>query len=147
MAAGADHCRWLWNGRIAGTRSPRGACASFSISPTRPVFGPPKLVGPVLVDIHTAERNDRWLHLVGKGGRPGKVTSPPLARTALDQYLVQFGLPVKAARWDPRAPLIASLEPDSSTYITGTRLWAVMRRFFIQAAVGPEFVKFTPKIA
>ncbi|MGR5342321.1 tyrosine-type recombinase/integrase, partial [Vibrio astriarenae] len=47
-----------------------------------------ELVGATLGDIRTDERNDRWLHLVGKGGRPGKVALPPLARTALDQHLV-----------------------------------------------------------
>ncbi|ALD90599.1 integrase/recombinase XerC [Cupriavidus gilardii CR3] len=93
-----------------------------------------ELVGATLGDIRTDERNDRWLHLVGKGGRPGKVALPPLARTALDQHLVQRGLPVTPARWDPRTPLIASLEQDSVTNITGTRLWMVMRRFFGQAA-------------
>jgi len=75
-----------------------------------------------------------WLHLVGKGGRPGKVALPPLARTALDRYLIQRRLPVSSARWEPRTPLIASLDEDSTTGITGTRLWHVMRRFFRQAA-------------
>jgi len=93
-----------------------------------------ELVGATLGDIRTDEHDDHWLHLVGKGNRPGKVALPPLARTALDQYLVQRRLPVTPARWDPRTPLLASLEQDSTTGITGTRLWKVRRRLFHQVA-------------
>jgi site-specific recombinase XerD len=93
-----------------------------------------ELVGATLGDIHVDEHHDHWLHLIGKGSRPGKVALPPLARSALDQYLVQRGLPVTPARWDPKTPLLASLELDSAASITGTRLWHVMRRFFGQAA-------------
>lgn len=93
-----------------------------------------ELIGATLGDIRTDEHHGHWLHLVGKGSRPGKVALPPLARTALDQHLVQRGLPVTPARWDPKMPLIASLEQDSATSITGTRLWTVMKRFFGQAA-------------
>lgn len=74
------------------------------------------------------------MHLVGKGSRPGKVALPLLARTALDQYLVQRRLPVTRACWDPKTPLVGNLEQDRTTGIIGTRLWNVMRRFFDQAA-------------
>ncbi|MGF6919739.1 site-specific recombinase XerD [Paraburkholderia sp. 40] len=57
-----------------------------------------ELIGATLGDIRTEEHGDHWLHLVGKGGRPGKVALPPLARTALAQYLVQRRLPVTPAR-------------------------------------------------
>lgn len=93
-----------------------------------------ELVSATLGDIRVSEHGDHWLHLVGKGSRPGKVAVPPLARTALDQYLGQRRLPVTWTRWDPTTPLLASLEQDSTTSITGTRLWHVMRRFFRQAA-------------
>jgi len=46
-----------------------------------------ELVGATLGDIHTDDHGDHWLHVVGKGGKLGKVTLPRLARTALDQYL------------------------------------------------------------
>jgi len=72
---------------------------------------------------------DHWLHLVGK---TGKVALPPLARAALDRYLVQ--LPTTPARWDPKTPLMGSLEQDSTAGITATRLRSVMRRFFTEAA-------------
>lgn len=93
-----------------------------------------ELVGATLGDIHTDEHGDHWLHLVGKGSRPGKVALPPLARTALDQYLVQRRLPVTPTRWEPQTPLLAQLEADHAMGITGTRLWKVLRRFFDQAA-------------
>jgi site-specific recombinase XerD len=93
-----------------------------------------ELVGAVLADVRVDERGDHWLHLVGKGGKPGKVALPPLARTALDQYLVQRKLPVTPERWNPRTPLVGSLGDDGSVGIAGARLWRVMRRFFTQAA-------------
>ncbi|KGW18144.1 site-specific integrase [Burkholderia pseudomallei] len=87
-----------------------------------------ELAGATLGDIRTDEHGDHWLHVVGK------VALPPLGRTALDQYLVQRRLPVTPTRWEPKTPLLAPLEADRGTGITGARLWAVMRRFFDQAA-------------
>jgi hypothetical protein len=60
-------------------------------------------------------RGAHWLHLVGKGGKPGKVVLPPLARTALDRYLVQRCLPAAQGRWEPKAHLIGGLAPDIAT--------------------------------
>ncbi|WP_232427480.1 phage integrase family protein [Burkholderia ubonensis] len=92
-----------------------------------------ELVGATLGDMRTDEHGDHWLHLVGKGGKRGKVTLPRLARTALDQYLVQRGLPVTPARWNPATPIVASLEEDGASIET-TRLGRVLRRFFQLAA-------------
>jgi site-specific recombinase XerD len=92
-----------------------------------------ELVGATLTDIRRDEHGDHWLHVLGKGGKRGKVALPPLARTALDQYLVQRGLPVTPARWNPATPLVASLEEDGAG-IESTRLWRVLRRFFVQVA-------------
>jgi site-specific recombinase XerD len=80
------------------------------------------------------DREERWLHVVGKGARTGRVTLPPLARTALDRYLTQRRLPTTPARWDPATPLLASLEQDHAGGVTSARLWAVLKRFFAQAA-------------
>ncbi|MGF6979830.1 site-specific recombinase XerC [Paraburkholderia sp. JPY465] len=77
---------------------------------------------------------DQWLHLVGKGSKPGKVALPPLARTALDQYLAQRRLPVTPQRCNPKTSLVASLGEDGDAGIAGSRLGRVMRRFFAQAA-------------
>lgn len=88
-----------------------------------------ELVGATLGDIRTDEHGDHWLHVVGKRGKLGKVTLPHLARTALDQYLVQRGLSVTPARWNPTAPIVASLEEDGESIET-TRLGRVLRRFF-----------------
>jgi site-specific recombinase XerD len=92
-----------------------------------------ELVGATLADIRRDEHGDHWLHVLGKGGKRGKVALPPLARTALDQFLVERGLPVTPARWNPATPLVASLEGDGA-HIESTRLWRVLRRFFVLIA-------------
>ncbi|CAN7752829.1 tyrosine-type recombinase/integrase [Variovorax sp. LjRoot84] len=93
-----------------------------------------ELVGARLAQIEVDVHGDHWLHLVGKGSKSGKVALPPLARAAVDRYLMQRQLPLTPARWDPKTPLIGSLELDSAAGITTTRLWSVMRRFFVQVA-------------
>lgn len=93
-----------------------------------------ELVGATLGQIETDAHGDRWLHLVGKGSKAGKVALPPLACAALDRYLMQRKLPITPARWDPLAPLIGSLDQESTAGITATRLWSVMRRFFTKVA-------------
>ncbi|AOJ73491.1 hypothetical protein WS83_12420 [Burkholderia sp. MSMB2042] len=71
--------------------------------------------------------------MLGKGGKLGKVALPSLAWTALDQYLAQRGLPVTPTRWNPTAPLVASLDEDGAG-IESRRLWRVLRRFFVLSA-------------
>lgn len=95
-----------------------------------------ELVNATLGDVLTDANGDHWLRLIGKGSRPGKVALPPLAWHALEQSLLQRGLPVTPARWQPKGPLLARLadEADSAAGITPARLWHVMRRFFNQAA-------------
>ncbi|KVM71158.1 integrase [Burkholderia ubonensis] len=92
-----------------------------------------ELVGATLRDIRRDEHGDHWLHVIGKGGKLGKVALPSLARTALDQYLVQRGLPVTPTRWNPATPLVASLDEDGAG-IEPRRLWRVLRRFFVLSA-------------
>lgn len=92
-----------------------------------------ELVGATLGDVRRDEHGDHWLHVLGKGGKLGKVALPSLARTALDQYLVQRGLPVTPSRWNPAMPLVASLDEDGAG-IESTRLWRVLRRFFVLVA-------------
>jgi site-specific recombinase XerD len=93
-----------------------------------------ELVGATLGAIEFDTRGAHWLHLVGKGGKAGKVVLPPLARSALDRYLVQRGLPTTPGRWEPKVRLIGGLTPGVTTGITAARLWRVMRRFFLRAA-------------
>jgi site-specific recombinase XerD len=93
-----------------------------------------ELVGARLGGIQTDARGDHWLHLIGKGSKAGKVALPPMAWTALDRYLMERGLSVSPARWNPKTPLIGSLGNDSAASISGVRLWEIMRRFFVQAA-------------
>jgi site-specific recombinase XerD len=93
-----------------------------------------ELVGATLGMIEVDAEGDQWLHLVGKGAKAGKVTLPPLARAALDRYLVKRGLPTTRSRWEPSTSIVGSLEGDSTSGITAARLWAIMRRFFQQVA-------------
>ena len=93
-----------------------------------------ELVGATLGMIEVDAEGDHWLHLVGKGSKAGKVALPPLARAALDRYLVQRRLPTTPTRWEPSTSLVGSLEQDSEAGITATRLWAIMKRFFTEVA-------------
>ncbi|AOI86292.1 integrase [Burkholderia pseudomultivorans] len=92
-----------------------------------------ELVSATLGDVRRDEHGDHWLHVLGKGGKLGKVALPSLARTALDQYLIQRGLPVTPSRWNPGTPLVGSLDEDGAG-IESTRLWRVLRRFFVLVA-------------
>ncbi|WP_423194602.1 phage integrase family protein [Cupriavidus sp. H18C2] len=92
-----------------------------------------ELANAALRHLDVDAAGDHWLHLVGKGGKPARVTLAPLARAALERYMLERGLPVSRARWNPVMPLIGSLD-GSETGITPLRLWEVMRRFFRLAA-------------
>jgi site-specific recombinase XerD len=74
------------------------------------------------------------LRVTGKGQKAGRVALPPLAWDALTRYLVERRLSVSPARWRPDTPLVGSLAADDVGAISGMRLWAVLRRFFRQAA-------------
>lgn len=94
-----------------------------------------EFVGATLGQIETDVHGDHWLKLVGKGSKAGKVALPPLARVALDNYLMQRGVPTTPAMWKPSTPLIADLQPESGqNRITSSRLWNVTKRFFVTTA-------------
>lgn len=94
-----------------------------------------ELVGASLGQIEVDAQGDRWLHVLGKGRKAGKVALPSLAQSALDRYLVQRGLPTTPARWSPNVRLVGGIGADGTAGISATRLWSVMRRFFAQVAV------------
>lgn len=93
-----------------------------------------ELVGVTLRSVHIDDHDDHWLRLVGKGSKPGKVALPPLARSALQRYLVQRGLPTTPSMWIPTTKLIGSMDLENQSGISATRLWVVMKRFFETAA-------------
>jgi site-specific recombinase XerD len=97
-----------------------------------------ELVGATLGHVETDVRGDHWLRVTGKGKKRGSVALPPLAWDALARYLAERRLPVLPVRWNPQTSVIASLEADSDVAISSTRLWMVMRRFFLLAAVAIE---------
>jgi site-specific recombinase XerD len=89
-----------------------------------------ELVNVTLINIRTDAQGDHWVDLVGKGQKAGKVALPPLARRALERYLVERGLPVSPERWTPGTALIASLDETDRQGLSTVRLWAIMKRFF-----------------
>ena len=93
-----------------------------------------ELVNVTLGDIRTDAQGDHWVNLVGKGQKAGKVALPPLARAALDRYLIERQLPVSPERWQPTAALVPSLNADSTDALSTVRLWAILRRFFQSTA-------------
>ncbi|QCP54426.1 hypothetical protein FAZ95_36510 [Trinickia violacea] len=92
-----------------------------------------EFVGAVLRDIRPGGRGESWLHLIGKGGKPGGVALSPLATEGL-QYLVERRLPVSRQRWNATTPILASLGEDDGAGITDAHLWRVTRWFFLKAA-------------
>jgi site-specific recombinase XerD len=78
------------------------------------------------------DHEERWLHVVGKGNRAGRVTLPPLAKSALDRYLVHRGLPTTPKKWNPKTPLVGDIGGEAG--INRARLWVVMKRFFATVA-------------
>lgn len=103
-----------------------------------------ELVDARLGAIDSDAHGDTWIRVVGKPHKAGKVMLPPLARAALDRYLVQRGMPVTPSKWRPSTPLIGSLGEDGHG-ISSWRLWRVMRRFFATAAEVVE--EGTPTLA
>ena len=94
-----------------------------------------EFVGATLGQIETDAQGDHWLKLVGKGSKAGKVALPPLARVALDHYLMQRGVSTTPAMWKPSTPIIADLQAgNGQDRITSTRLWTVTKRFFVTTA-------------
>lgn len=94
---------------------------------------PSELVGATLVNIDRQLGGDSWLHVRGKGDKPGKVGLPAMATAALERYLVQRKLPVSPELWAPGLPLVPSLIDDGEG-LTTARLWALLKRFFLMAA-------------
>jgi site-specific recombinase XerD len=100
---------------------------------------PSEMVAAVLGHIQDDARHDPWLNVLGKGSKHGKVVLPLLARGALDRYLAQRGLPVTRTLWNPSTPLVPALAEEGAG-VSASRLWSVMRRFFLHAATELETV-------
>jgi site-specific recombinase XerD len=91
-------------------------------------------VGARLGNISADERGAKWLEVRGKGARLGRVALPPLAWSALEHYLRHRGISVQMERWDPNAPLVGRIGDEGEDHITASRLWRVMKQFFLRAA-------------
>ncbi|MET3552641.1 site-specific recombinase XerD [Burkholderia sp. 567] len=99
-----------------------------------------ELVAATLGDITADACGTLWLQVTGKGAKSGRVALPPLARDALRHALKARGLPVRRARWQPAAPLVAALttehrtERQTSTGLSAARLRQVLGEFFRETA-------------
>lgn len=93
-----------------------------------------EMVSAKLGQVELDGRGDHWLHVMGKGGKEGKVALPPLARLALERYLAHRQLPLSYSKWNPETALVGCLGSDDVCGVTTARLWAVLRRFFHQVA-------------
>ncbi len=89
-----------------------------------------ELVNVTLKNIRTDAQGDHWVELVGKGQKVGKVALPPLARTALERYLIARGLPVSPEHWTPGIALIGALTESERQSLSTVRLWTILKRFF-----------------
>ncbi len=127
-----------WNGPTAGPSRQHNACASCSTSAMPRACALANWSAPSWVmsaSTSTVTTGCIWLAKVANQVR---WPCPPLAYTALDQYLAQRQLPVSRERWNPKTPLVGSLGEDGNAGITGPHLWCVLRRFFTQAAEAIE---------
>jgi site-specific recombinase XerD len=89
-----------------------------------------ELVGARLGDIETDKEGNRWLGVVGKGGKSAKVALPIRAYAELCRYLLERGLPVSERDWKPDTAIIGAIGDERDKPITAGRLWTVMRRCF-----------------
>lgn len=93
-----------------------------------------ELVGARLGHIKQDSNGARWLHVRGKGAKPGKVALPPLATGSLDQYLATRGVPTTPHLQAPSVCIVGRLSVEEAGSLTTSRLWAVCKRFFATAA-------------
>lgn len=89
-----------------------------------------ELIHARIGDVIFGDAADVWLRVVGKGRRTARVALPPLATQALQTYLQQRGLPADPRRCNRNLPLVPALGRNQSVSVSGTRLRAVMKRFF-----------------
>jgi len=92
-----------------------------------------ELVWARLGHVNRDDHGNRWIDVVGKGNKAGRVVVPPPTRLALDWRVVSQGLSSIDTNWPRNAPLISRLGRDEAN-LTGARLWAMTRRFFWQAS-------------
>ncbi len=105
-----------------------------------------ELVDATLGSVSQDSSGDWWLHMVGKGSKPGKVSLPPLARGALDRYLVHRSLPTTPSKWRPEISIVGSIsEEDANGGISQARLWSIVKRFF--QTVADVVQESSPKLA
>lgn len=96
-----------------------------------------ELIRAELSDVSNDDHGQRWIEVVGKGNKTGRVSLPPQARLSLDQYLAARGISTSPESWKRGSPLVARTNKDGQR-LTGSRLWMLMKRFFTDAAIKIE---------
>jgi hypothetical protein len=78
---------------------------------------------------------DFGMNTWGAYGAANGVVSIASALRSESVYAINAtGPQLTPARWNPRTPLIGSLDQEDAAGITATRLWSIMRRFFMKVA-------------
>jgi site-specific recombinase XerD len=97
-----------------------------------------ELVKITLGQIDAVSSHQRWLNVIGKGHKAGRVVLPPLAWESLIGYLQARGIPTAPQRWNPRMPLVGKIDQDpgegvdnQTDGISSSRLREILKRFFL----------------
>jgi len=93
-----------------------------------------ELVRATLGNVEVDDNGNHWLHVQGKGSKKGRVALPPLARSALDRYLVQRGLATTRSQWASKTPILGRVDTDDAAGLSASRLRALVKRFFALTA-------------
>lgn len=106
-----------------------------------------ELVKITLGQIDADSSHQRWLNVIGKGHKAGRVALPPLAWESLMGYLQARGISPSTQRWNPRTPLVGKIDQDlvesidnQTAGISASRLGEIFKRFFltVEQALGKE---------
>ena len=144
-AAATNGLEWSYGWRLAAAQRLRflldfGYATGLRVS---------ELTASTLYDVTTDPAGNPWLRVIGKGHKRARVTLTPLAMVALEQDLLERGLPVSRGHCDPSTPLIGRVAGNAGGQVDGedareieegmggitpVRLWEIMRRFFRLAA-------------
>lgn len=93
-----------------------------------------ELVAARLGDIHTSDGSSYWIRVTGKGSKTRDVFIPLSVKAVLERYLVTRRLSTDPGRWDKKASLIGRVSGDAVGPLASRRLWALLKRVFMEAA-------------
>lgn len=80
------------------------------------------------------DHEQRWLHVIGKGNRSGRLMLLPPAYSGRKRYITQRGLPTRPRKWSPDIPVVGKICGEAG--LNRDRMWVVMKRFFGSRPLG-----------